>query len=63
MSDLKPCPFCGGMVKIEENHSYLNGKFYCVEHNRFCKVNIICVGDTAEEVAAKWNRRADDGQS
>jgi Lar family restriction alleviation protein len=55
--ELKPCPFCGGKVKIGtnfENQHYV----LCLK----CE-GIFWVGKSWDEksVIASWNRRADDG--
>lgn len=52
MSELKPCPFCGGTVN---EHDYLSDK-----HIRWCW-HCGCSGppkETALEAGAAWNRRA-----
>lgn len=60
--ELKPCPFCGGAVKMArhkgsdetgERWDYLSVECRSKDHNVICDS-----GDTAEEVAAAWNRRA-----
>lgn len=60
--ELKPCPFCGGAVKMDrhkgsdetgERWDYFSVECRGKDHNVICDS-----GDTAEEVAASWNRRA-----
>lgn len=58
---LKPCPFCGSNVGIEEHNNFIHGVYYSVDHYGRCFVTIACVGNTPEELAAKWNRRSDNG--
>ena len=54
MSELKPCPFCGGEAKINENYSgYIP---YCT--NRECAGDKVFF-DTDEEAIEEWNKRAD----
>lgn len=59
MSDLKPCPFCGGDADI-----MLDEVGVFVEYLPCCQS---CDGmierwfNTEEEAAAAWNRRAENG--
>ena len=64
MSELKPCPFCGGKAFIEHDHegigaSYVRCKKCGLESIRFIKSFEIASDDRAVEF---WNRRADDGK-
>lgn len=60
MSELKPCPFCGGEAKDASHESCdccgkpFNGTVTCLN----CEGEVSHY-DTAEAAAAAWNRRAD----
>ena len=64
MVELKPCPFCGGPAELKERkRGRFTDGYYSVSH--WCAdykgaMSIVCVGDTIDDAAAKWNRRADD---
>ena len=53
MTELKPCPFCGGVAKILEH--YWDVEVYCIE----CQASNR--GDSKAEAIEAWNRRAEDG--
>lgn len=59
MSDLKPCPFCGGKAYMFDT----SGVFPFTQFRVICN-NSCCMqsgfSDTREEAAEKWNRRAPD---
>lgn len=57
MSDLKPCPFCGGAAVMKKN-KYSSGYYViCLSHN--CSMIVAtCQRETEEEAAEAWNRRA-----
>lgn len=52
MSDLKPCPFCGGEAAFHE-HERVGVE--CIE----CGAGFACVYRDRDEAADKWNRRAE----
>ena len=52
MSELKPCPFCGGTAVFL---SYTKYWVVCTD----CLAETSCYA-TPEEAAEAWNRRADD---
>ncbi|MBO6542337.1 MAG: Lar family restriction alleviation protein [Alphaproteobacteria bacterium] len=56
MTDLKPCPFCGGEALIlpDEDGFHL---MHCGNPDDGSSHVISIVGGTKEEVAAQWNRR------
>ena len=68
MSELKPCPFCGGQARIftkrvhsENHHLQLDVKCeYIVKCNR-CRASMSCYASKAWAINA-WNRRADNEQ-
>ena len=60
MSELKPCPFCGGEARIYMNDSDLdNILYYCMcTNDRGCNVLPITLDHYNEaEAAAAWNTR------
>ena len=58
MSELKPCPFCGGraiMVYLQySGYRYVRCEGECCEQSM--------TYETTEEAIYKWNRRADRGE-
>ena len=55
----KPCPFCGHYPYIEESdRDQYRFEAACREHPSVCGMNVFAFGNTIEELAAKWNRRA-----
>ena len=55
MTELKPCPFCGGEaeIRVGYNHSYVRCSTpECYVRTRRYK--------TAEEAVGLWNRRVDE---
>jgi len=61
MTELKPCPFCGGKAKksVGEELEEWVGTVWCTK----CQAEVIYIGDDEEDamqgVIAKWNRRAE----
>ena len=60
---LKPCPFCGNRVAVEEKINFGEPNVfivYCNPSNGGCgaKTNWF---DSAEEAIDAWNRRVNDG--
>ena len=65
MAELKPCPFCGGAVKI-----VLVGGGWFWKHKDFfncgdtpCPIRWNHKYETEAEAIEAWNRRAEDGQT
>ena len=62
MSDLKPCPFCGGEAGIGEYDSDPDGPFYFVNcTDCMASTNVLLGGQyrfTEAEAIAAWNTRA-----
>lgn len=64
--ELKPCPFCGGKVKIE----CIDDEYYYISCERCCSSTSFghvfddgTAGDATKiEVITAWNRRADNGK-
>lgn len=59
MSDLKPCPFCGGEADCNNNAVMQGGKLKWATECLGCGVITDCF-DTKQEAIEAWNRRADD---
>lgn len=67
MSNLKPCPFCGGEVWIDSYESDLLGRHYYIRHvaeeiavDKGCPMAAGGESSMTEAIEA-WNRRANDG--
>ena len=74
MSELKPCPFCGGEAKLEKStRAFVGGKstkcslVHCSKCNaRTAKFDITDYGRSSHSLAARldaieaWNRRVHD---
>lgn len=54
MTEVKPCPFCGGQMFLSEDHV----GHYCGCHA--CGMESACVYPTRDAAIAAANRRADD---
>lgn len=50
MTELKPCPFCGGEAVVR-------GSIVTYNHVACRKCNSAMIGDTKEEAIEKWNNR------
>lgn len=59
MTDLKPCPFCGGMAYTA---TWYKGWFCGAWHEDDCILNHSVLPDyeTQEEAIQTWNRRMND---
>jgi hypothetical protein len=58
MTELLPCPFCGGEASYE--YSYDDYNHDCIVcHNDECGASLTCWPYEGEKVTAAWNRRAD----
>jgi len=64
MTDLKPCPFCGG--KMTMMYSKIRGE-YIFSHKELRNCPFMsfemggCEASTLNEAASIWNRRNEDG--
>lgn len=59
MEDLKPCPFCGGIARIQEEH-FLNGDTAYKTQCRACfSSTTLCWH--VDEATWTWNRRIESG--
>ena len=57
MSELKPCPFCGGEAKIDFNGiDYVLWKFVKCQ-NPECEVQTKQITQSDEQAIAAWNTR------
>lgn len=55
MSELKPCPFCGGEAEL------MDGSIICFVHCDSCKTTgCTFVSECASQAVAAWNTRATD---
>ena len=62
MTDLKPCPFCGGEADILEHQFEGFSPTYgvtCLD----CNCETYQFFDTEDEAIAAWNRRAKEGEN
>ena len=62
MENLKPCPFCGGEIAIEEEWADSFSSFFTFQCDE-CGMYVThqyCVSET--EAIEAWNRRAGDGK-
>jgi Lar family restriction alleviation protein len=62
MAELKPCPFCGEIPKIEIFTDMFERKKYGIEcHGSDCEINPMTAWYADENDAIEaWNRRAED---
>lgn len=57
MTELKPCPFCGGHVHLDDAYSYFRDfVLYCESCYMIFTIDSICI--TKEELIESWNQRA-----
>ena len=72
MSDLKPCPFCGGEAEVTRNYYTVQDitlwqvrcktRPYAVDEGKQCyTMDSFILFDTEAEAIEAWNRRANDG--
>ena len=61
-SDLKPCPFCGGVAYMSK---WVYGYFCGAWHEKDCILNDSVMPDYEyeEKAAEAWNRRANDADA
>lgn len=63
MTELKPCPFCGGKARIVENGEPETSKYYFVDvlcTNMVCRGCSSCLESrTKKQAIAAWNIRAE----
>ncbi len=58
MSELKPCPFCGGYVHLDEAYSYFRDfVLYCEGCDMVFTLDSFCA--TKDELIEAWNQRAE----
>ena len=59
-NELKPCPFCGGKVRLDVAYSYFRDVvIYCDGCDMVFTLDD-CIA-TKEQIAEAWNRRYGDG--
>ena len=59
MSELKPCPFCGGEVYVlNADAKYCNPKIRCEECDG--EFSLDYYASTVDDLIAVWNRRTND---
>lgn len=63
MSELKPCPFCGGEAEVIKAHQIFERPYVVICKNTKCRASLGEFSSTREEAIEAWNRRADDGKS
>ena len=57
MSELKPCPFCGGKAHIQ-GHTCIDRATYFTVDCYSCGVHMIKHQKSEQDAKAAWNRRA-----
>lgn len=60
MTELKPCPFCGGEAELLENVPYCTIRVQCKKCGIKTRVMPSNLGENY--AASKWNRRVNDEQ-
>jgi len=55
--DLLPCPFCGGIAKVEPWHGGARTKRMVSCDNEACEVSPCVTGPTPKVAKQNWNRR------
>ena len=62
-TDLKPCPFCGGVAEMQVTKHTPSGFDYTPRcKNTSCCGRLLKKYSTKEAAIAMWNRRADNGR-
>ena len=59
MTELKPCPFCGGEAETKRHKFFVGSDTYGVVCTK-CEARTSQFFDTQAEAIEAWNRRADD---
>lgn len=60
MTELNPCPFCGGDVHFDRSYSYFRDVVvYCDECDTIFALDDCTAVDS--DLVRAWNRRADNG--
>ena len=60
MDKLKPCPFCGGDVRLDKGYSYFrDNMIYCDGCDMVFTLDDCAASD--DDIVRAWNRRADNG--
>ena len=62
MSDLKPCPFCGGEAEAIKAHHIFENPYVVICSNEKCRASLGMFSKTKEEAIEAWNRRVDNGK-
>lgn len=57
MTELKPCPFCGGKGEILKSHNCEERPYLVICSNDECKASVGIFSNTKEEAIETWNRR------
>lgn len=58
MTELKPCPFCGGEALTTYNTKF-GFQVFCSNEKCFMNTIIMTSFDTEEQVIEAWNRRVE----
>ena len=61
MTDLKPCPFCGGKARLFVGNGVRVICSKCYAGTMILTDNMECESNAVETVVESWNRRADNG--
>lgn len=60
MTELKPCPFCGGEAEVCSTGTYGIKFFYRINCKRYCCIQVEFYSNK-EDAAEAWNQRVNDG--
>lgn len=63
MTELKPCPFCGGKARLFVNSGVRVICSKCGVSTKILTDKLECSSNAVETVIGEWNRRTDNGNN